>query len=81
MEVLAGRERGGGGLHYISAALAPTQSNVASESKLPDEMDRFFFNKTVPILHKSSTNLKQIHNDNLYDFNYDARALSKISFF
>ena len=55
------RERGGG-LHYISAALAPTQSNVASESKLPDEMDRFFFiklsqfcTKAAQILNKFTT--------------------------
>ena len=71
------RERGGG-LHYISAALAPTQSNVASESKLPDEMDSFLY-KTVPILHKSSTNLKQIHNDD-FELNFNANMIKNLIF-
>ena len=51
------RQRGGGGLHYISAALAPTQSNVASESKLPDEMDRFFSIKLSQFCTKAAKNL------------------------
>ena len=53
------QREGGGGLHYISAALAPTQSNVASESKLPDEMDRFLFKKLSQFCTKAAKNLNK----------------------